>query len=475
MSLPGPGPQSTKNSTFMEVIFCMYTATTFREPFPICLGQTWKTALLTLAVSTFALGGAASAAAQAGEGARTALLAHPTRSGVIVPESSKAKSGDLGLRAHANVRYSLPAVASPSELPPYAGYGYETPASLACIYRLAPHMPGCNPNETTVDSHRGSQTIAIVDAYDDPMAVADLQAFSSQFGLPFSTSKFKVVYATGSVPPTDSTGGWELEESLDIEYAHAMAPNAKLYLVEAKSNSFNDLFAAVTVANNLIACGKSTTCPAKSDGHGEVSMSWGGQEFQGEDSIDSFFNTPGIVYFAASGDSPGVIFPCVLSTVVCVGGTSTSRNPNTGDLNGEISWTEGGGGISEYEPIPAYQKKVHSVAAQLGGYRGVPDVSAVSNPDTGLWVLDTYPLNNQTGWFIVGGTSAATPLLAGITNANTRFAPNTVDELQSLYGPHKGKFYHDVFYGACGPYSGYFSAEGWDFCTGLGTPNDWQD
>ncbi len=426
------------------------------------------TASLVVMMSSFFLSQGSSA--QAG-GERHGRYAHGA---ISIPESSKTKPEDKGLRAHTNVRYALPLGANPAELPPFRGYLYETPASLACIYGLAPHASGCDPNLTTVDSHEGSQSIAIVDAYDDPIAASDLQAFSTQFGLPYSSSKFRVVYAGGAVPPTDPTGGWELEESLDIEYAHAMAPNAKLYLVEANSNSFDDLFSAVVVANNLVQCGKSTTCPAGSHGHGEVSMSWGAAEFDGEDMLDSLFTTQGVVYFAASGDAPGIIYPCVSVNVVCAGGTSTSRNPVTGKLNGEITWPEAGGGISSYEPIPPYQQKVHSLAAQFGGYRGVPDISADSNPDTGVWVLDNYPLSDgEYGWFIVGGTSAATPILAGITNANGKFAPSSAAELQSLYAHHSKEYFHDVTYGACGPYAGYFAHEGWDLCTGLGSPADW--
>ena len=149
---------------------------------------------------------------------------------------------------------------------PFAGYAYETPASLACVYGMVAHTHGCNPNSTTTNSSGGSETIAIVDAFDDPNAAADLAFFSAQFGLPYSDSKFKVVYEGGSAPPVDPTGGWELEESLDIEYAHAMAPHAMIYLVEANSNSDDDLFTAVIEASNLVVCGKTTTCPKGSKG-----------------------------------------------------------------------------------------------------------------------------------------------------------------------------------------------------------------
>jgi len=123
-----------------------------------------------------------------------------------------------------------------------------------------------------------------------------------------------VVYAGGSAPPVDPTGGWELEEALDIEYAHAMAPHARLYLVEAASNYDSDLFAAIQVANNLVVCGRTSSCPLGSRGRGEVSMSWGGGEFPQEASLDGYFTAPGVVYFAAAGDYPGVIYPCASPT-----------------------------------------------------------------------------------------------------------------------------------------------------------------
>jgi kumamolisin len=225
---------------------------------------------------------------------------------------------------------------SPSELPPYSGYAYETPASLACVYKLAHPIANCNPNQTTADSTGGSAAIAIVDAYDDPNATSDLAAFSQQFGLP--AANFQVVYAQGAQPPTDPTGGWELEESLDIEYVHAMAPKAKIYLVEANSNYNSDLFPAVLVASNLIQCGSTQACPKGSNGKGQVSMSWGGPEDPSDPSGDAYFTTPNVEYFAASGDAAGTIYPCTSVNVICVGGTSIARSDYNGNYIAEIAW-----------------------------------------------------------------------------------------------------------------------------------------
>lgn len=399
---------------------------------------------------------------------------------MMVPASNVAGTADRGLKAHTNIRVVVPAIASPAEAPPYSGYGYETPASLACIYRLVSPIRGCNPNSTLNTPNGGSESIAIVDAYHDPNALADLTLFSEQFGLPLKAGQFKVVYASGSQPPVDSTGGWELEESLDIEWAHAMAPKATIYLVEAASNYDSDLFPAVTVAANLIRCGKTTTCPAGSKGKGEVSMSWGGSEFPDESTLDSYFTGANVVFLAATGDSAGVIYPSASPNVIGVGGTSTARSLRTGDLIQEIAWADAGGGLSYYEPTPSYQSGITTWLTQ--GARALPDVSADANPNTGVWVVDSNPLDGVTypsPWWIVGGTSAATPIWAGIINASSTatnsFAASTTAELTRMYNEYANHAayssnFWDITYGACNYYSGSFSAGGYDLCTGLGSP-----
>ncbi len=405
---------------------------------------------------------------------------HAAPGTVIIPSSNRVDVEDLGRKAHTNLRVVVAPNLQPSEAPPYSGYGYETPASLACIYRLVSPTRGCNPNSTVNNPTGGSQTIAIVDAYDDPNAAADLAYFSSQFGLPYSAAKFKVVYASGKKPPEDSTGGWELEEALDIEYAHAMAPQAMLYLVEADSNDSADLYNAVLVATNLIRCGKTTTCPSNASGKGEVSMSWGGSEFDDEASYDWVFTGNNVVYFAATGDEAGVIYPSASPNVVGVGGTSTARNLNTGNLTQEIAWSDTGGGLSYYEPTPSYQAGLPKYLTQ--GARALPDISADANPNNGYWVVDTYPYNgvpSSNPWWIVGGTSAATPLLAGIVNAAStvsgHFAASTSAELTRWYSEYANRSeysanFWDITYGACNYYSGSFSVGGYDLCTGIGSP-----
>jgi kumamolisin len=396
--------------------------------------------------------------------------------GVIIPTSSTSNASDTGVRAHTNVQFlSSPGNFSGSSHskggPPYPGYFYEDPASLACIYNLQPQFAGCNSNIVSLNPYGGRKAIAIVDAFDDPNAYADLEAFSSQFGVaPINPSSFIVVYApsggtTGTCtgpatePPVDPTGGWEVEESLDIEYSHSMAPGATLYLVEAQSNADTDLLCGVSVASGLV----------QKAGGGEVSMSWGGAEFPAETAYDSFFTTPGVVYFASSGDSPGVYWPSASPNVVSVGGTTLSTNPVTGSFIGENTWQVAGGGPSAYESRPTYQ---NDVAFIVGNKRGVPDVSLDANPNTGVWVLDDFLCGAAPCWYIVGGTSVAAPTWAGIVNAAGSFSPSTSAELTKLY--RDGEFgFNDITVGSCGPYMGYLASPGWDFCTGLGSPRSY--
>jgi len=403
-----------------------------------------------------------------------------TPGGIVIPSSSVAGPDDTGILAHSNVEQLVPPGGLPTSPqipgapgPPFMGFFFETPASIACVYQLLlPQVPGCNPYLAYMNPAGGAKAIGIVDAYHDPAAAADYVRFANQFGLP--TGGFTQVGAahgdingncTGapSTPINDPTagGGWALEESLDIEWAHAMAPNAQIYLVEAQTSLLTDMYCAVRTAASLV----------NGAGGGEVSMSWGSGEFPSETFFDSVFTTPGVVYFASAGDAPGTQFPCVSPNVVCVGGTSIGRNHTTGAyLNQETAWQTTGGGQSLYEARPGYQPFT------VGSSRGVPDVAADANPFTGVWVIDNYALlvpgsGCTVGpcWFIVGGTSLSAPLWAGITNTAGSFAASSSSELSRLYGDPSADF-NDVGIGSCGLSMGYLAGTGFDFCTGRGTP-----
>jgi len=402
----------------------------------------------------------------------TASAQTAARISITIPPSSGSNPGDAGVRSHTTMRYIAPgAVTGEPQAagPPFPGFLFQTPASLACIYELAPSFAGCNPNLVTQNPKGGGRAIAVVDAFDDPNALIDLQGFSAQFGVKAVTpATFQVVYAPagGTTPGSCTAGpaprpasaaanGWDVEESVDIEYAHAMAPNAKLYLVEAQTNFDTDLYCAVTVASGLVAAA----------GGGEVSMSWGGGEFSGETAVDPVFTQRGVVYFASSGDSPGVIYPSASPNVVSVGGTTLSMNINTGTFEFENTWQDGGGGPSAVEPRPGYQ---NGIAYLVGSARGTPDIAAIANLNTGVWVLDTLVFGPGS-WYIVGGTSVASPVMAGIVNGANSFAASSQAELTKMYASHFG--FDDVVFGVCGPYNGTLASFGWDFCTGLGSPN----
>ncbi|HKV62248.1 MAG TPA: S53 family peptidase [Candidatus Acidoferrum sp.] len=397
--------------------------------------------------------------------AQVSAAQHQSKKGhVEIPESSVAQVGDNGVMAHTHLRVMMPeggvftGAPQPSELPPFPGLFFETPASIACIYRLVPHPKhGCNPNQTTDNPTGGSGAIAIVDAFDTPNAAADLAAFSAQFGLP--PADFTVVFASGTQPGLDPSGGWELETSLDIEWSHAMAPNAKIFLVEAANNRFSSLFPAVILAANLVAA----------NGGGEVSMSWGSGEFTQETQLDGLFTTPGVVYIASSGDSPGAGWPSASPNVISAGGTTLSRDPNTGEFLLENTWQDAGGGPSQVEPRPHFQDRIAEI---VGDFRGTPDFSFDANPNTGVWVLDTNLFRGQPGgWFILGGTSVSAPSLAGIINAAGKFASSSQGENALIYSHLSGDRddFRDIRYGTCGLNIGNFAVPGWDFCTGIGS------
>jgi len=311
-----------------------------------------------------------------------------------------------------------------------------------------------------------------VDAFDDPNAYADLQYFSKQFGLVAITpSSFQVVFAphgdvapgscagTATRPPSAKGTGWDIEESLDIEWAHAMAPLATLYLVEAQSNSYRDLLCAVTVASNLL----------RAAGGGEVSMSWGSGEFPGETTFDSVFTTPNVVYFASAGDGPGVSYPSASPNVVSVGGTSLSFDPITGNFIGENTWQDTGGGASRYEPRPSYQDR--NITGIVGLQRGTPDIASDANPNTGVWVFDSLTYGMPV-WFIVGGTSVSSPTWAGIVNTAGGFSASSQAELTKLYSDPSADF-TGIKVGNCGLYMSIFASGSWDFCSGRGSPRDY--
>jgi subtilase family serine protease len=306
------------------------------------------------------------------------------------------------------------------------------------------------------------QTIAIVDAYDHPRIASDLNAYSSQFGLPLCNSAnpcFQKVNQSGSAsgpfPRTDS--GWALEIALDVEAAHAICPNCKILLVEANSNSLANLAAAVRTAAKL--------------GATEISNSYGGPEFSSElsETYAGPYNQPGVAVTVSSGDygygSFG--FPAALSSVITVGGTTLTVG--AGDTyGGETVWSGAGSGCSSYVAAPAWQ----SFLGACKGKRGAADVAAVANPSTGAAVYDSVKYQGRSGWLQIGGTSLSAPLIAGVY-ALAGGLPAGTTGASGLYGHlGDGAVLHDVTSGSNGSCSTLMckGAVGYDGPTGVGTP-----
>ena len=309
------------------------------------------------------------------------------------------------------------------------------------------------------------QTIAIIDAYNDPNAASDLHNFDLAQGLADPPS-FTLLNEDGGtvLPPADTAtkpNTWELEESLDIEWAHAIAPGANIILYEANSTSFSDLVVhAVNAARN----NPNVTA---------VSMSFGGSEFSGQTGYDSYFTTPaghqGITFFASTGDngSPGG-YPAYSPNVVAVGGTTLSVD-SAGNYRGETAWSGSGGGVSTQESEPGYQNSVQST-----GRRITPDVSMDADPNSGVPVYDTFDNSTATPWIQVGGTSLAAPMWAGlIAIANQGRVRNGLTSLNGqtqtlpmLYQAPASNF-HDITSGSNG---GYSAGAGFDAVTGRGSP-----
>jgi kumamolisin len=397
---------------------------------------------------------------------------------VIVPDSNVEHASDIGYRAHTNYLIFVPASSFSGTSP-----SGETPGSLACIYQTATSLTSGCPKSAAALPSGGSNIIAIVDAYDYPTAESDFATFSKQFDLPHdndcngSNPCFTKVYATGNKPRANS--GWALEAALDIEWSHAMAPNAQIILVEAASNQFSDLLDAVDFASDLVAnCFNGTENTCAGVGKGEVSMSWGGSEFSGETSYDYHFLGAGVVYTAASGDSGGTrIWPSTSPNVVSCGGTTINRYKGT-TFTSETAWSDSGGD-SVYEGVPSYQSSITSVSNLVGSYRGTPDFSFDSNPNSGVSVYDSTPYEGLSGWLVVGGTSASTQGLAGIINLAGSFAASSSDELATIYNNFSstyGSDFRDITSGSTAgcakrhPSGTCFNAgTGWDFLTRVGS------
>ena len=341
-----------------------------------------------------------------------------------------------------NVAQRLQPSARPDAAPTGVGYG---PSDLQSAYALPSSTGG------------GGETVAVVDAYNDPNAQADLDTYRSAYGLPACDAGcFSVLNEDGQTSPLPSDAGstgWDVEESLDIDMVSAICPNCHIDLVEANSASFDDLGTAVN--------------GAVSAGAGFVSNSYGGGESSSDTTYDSeYYNHPGVAVTASAGDSGyGVEYPAASQYVTAVGGTSLSTDSSSRGWT-ESVWDGTGSGCSAVDPKPSWQTDTGC------GNRTNNDVSAVADPNTGVAVYDSY---SEGGWLEVGGTSASSPIiastfaLAGTPAAGTYPSSYLYNDPGALNDVTSGSN------GSCSPSYLCNAGAGYDAPTGLGTPEGTAD
>jgi subtilase family serine protease len=334
------------------------------------------------------------------------------------------------------------AAGAPLATAPSAGYG---PAQLRGAYSL-----------TTATSAGAGQTVAIVDAYNDPNAESDLNQYRGAFGIAACTTAngcFRKVNQSGNASPLPASDpGWSEEISLDLDMVSAICPNCNILLVEAKSASLTNLGLATSEAAAL--------------GATEISNSYGGSE-SGVSSYAKYYKHPGIAITASAGDDGyAVEFPASAPTVTAVGGTSLTLSGTT--RSRETAWNGTGSGCSRTFAQPTLQTPVLPTAG-VCSRRVVGDVSAVADPGTGVAVYDSY---QESGWLVFGGTSVSSPIIASVYALAGNAGTDSGTALPYSRG-HEGSNLYDVTSGTNGSCGGTYlckAGPGYDGPTGLGTP-----
>lgn len=331
------------------------------------------------------------------------------------------------------------------------------------VYKSAQAKPsGVTPTQIKkiykLPTTGGKGTIALIDAYNDANIESDLAVFDKQYNLPACTTANGCFEKHKMATSTASNSDWAMETSLDVEWAHAIAPSAKILLVEAKTESGANLLSAVDYA----AARKDVVA---------VSMSWGGAEFSDELSYDSHFvgSASNTAFFASSGDDgTGASWPAASPNVIGVGGTSLEL-ASSGTLIAESAWSGSGGGVSAYEKEPAYQASYK--IAKANGMRAIPDVAYDADPASGYPVYLTTGSSTKAkgGWNRVGGTSAGAPQWAAIQalGGSTSLTKFYTDKASTS----TLKYFRDITSGSNGTCKYYCDArKRYDYVTGLGTP-----
>jgi len=390
-------------------------------------------ALAATTLASLALSGVAAPSAGAAPAGSAAHSAGKHASRVCAAASTGASCQALRLDPAANPSGVTPNAATPSGL---------FPADIQSAYKLPSGTAGAG------------QTIAIVDAFDDPAAESDLGVYRSQFGLPACTTAngcFRKVGQTGSETALPrKNASWDEEISLDVDMVSATCPLCHILLVEASSASIANLGASVNTAARL--------------GATAISNSYGGADTS-DASSGSFYNHPGIAVTASSGDNGfGVEFPASSLFVVAVGGTSLRRATNTRGWT-ETAWSGAGSGCS------AFNTAVAPASFNTGcARRAVADVSAIADPNTGVAVFDSVPFQGFSNWLVFGGTSVSSPIIASVFGLAGNAATITANQFPyqhtaSLFDVTTGSN------GTCSPSQLCTARAGWDGPTGLGTPN----
>ncbi|MFZ1074991.1 MAG: S53 family peptidase [Minisyncoccia bacterium] len=310
-----------------------------------------------------------------------------------------------------------------------------TPSEIKTIY----HLP----------STGGKGTIAIIDAYDDSSIEKDLGDFSKAFNLPACTTANGCFEKHKMSAKESTNSGWALETTLDVEWAHAIAPSAKILLIEAPTPSGANFLKAIDYAA----------------GRGDVvavSMSFGGSEFSEETTLDSHFvSKNGAVFFASAGDDgSGASWPASSPNVIGVGGTTLKVGAG-GAFQSETAWGGSGGGISAYEKEPVYQSG-YSIK-KSGGMRAIPDVAYDADPASGFSIV------RGGVWRVVGGTSAGAPQWAAIAALGS--GANNPNFYTDKASSGSEQYFRDIVSGTNGD-CGYVctARTHYDYVTGLGTP-----
>ncbi|MGE5041914.1 MAG: prepilin-type N-terminal cleavage/methylation domain-containing protein [Candidatus Levyibacteriota bacterium] len=338
-----------------------------------------------------------------------------------------------------------------------AGFG---PAQIHTAYNLPCTPGGTLQSVCATPSSFGPRTIAIVDAYHSPTIEQDLAVYNQTYGLPPCTVTngcLSIVNQNGTTSPMPSVNSlWALEIALDVQMAHAVCQTCKILVVETNSNYLVDLSAGVNRAALM--------------GAHAISNSYGGADWAGETAYDAAFDHPGIFITASSGDwGYGTYHPASSSHVIAVGGTRLSLYPDN-TYASETAWTGAGSGCSPYYTANAFQTAVSGWSATgCGTKRGVADVSAIADPNTGVAIYNSTSYNGKTGWWILGGTSVSSPIISA---ALVLQEANPANATQYVYD-HANR-YRDVASGSngsCGGKTACTAAVGYDGPTGLGSPN----